>query len=63
VGAGDVVRVQITKADTYDLIGSVKEILPRPGKRPAETAPNASPVRPLEKLHRIATGAPLRVLG
>jgi ribosomal protein S12 methylthiotransferase len=61
--AGDVVRAQITKADTYDLIGSVKEILPRPGKRPAETAPNASPVRPLEKLHRIATGAALRVLG
>ena len=61
--AGDVVRVQITKADAYDLIGSVKEILPRPEKRLAETVPSASPVLPMEKLHRIATGAPLRVLG
>jgi ribosomal protein S12 methylthiotransferase len=57
---GDVARVEITKADTYDLIGRVVEILPRPATRNA--APTSS--IPLgEPLRRIATGAPLRVLG
>jgi ribosomal protein S12 methylthiotransferase len=62
---GDVARVEIIKADTYDLIGRVVEILPRP--RPvagrvddASSVPHAPPP---EKLHRISTGAPLRVLG
>jgi ribosomal protein S12 methylthiotransferase len=59
--AGDAVRVEITKSDAYDLIGRVVEILPRPEKR-AGTAP-AAVIQPAEKLHRIATGAPLRVLG
>ncbi|MGC1620015.1 MAG: 30S ribosomal protein S12 methylthiotransferase RimO [Candidatus Acidiferrum sp.] len=62
---GDVARVEIIKADTYDLIGRVVEILPR--LRPiAGGIGDASPVPrvpPAEKLHRIATGAPLRVLG
>ncbi len=62
---GDVARVEIIKADTYDLIGRVVEILPRP--RPIAggitDAASASRVPPAEKLHRIATGAPLRVLG
>jgi ribosomal protein S12 methylthiotransferase len=31
--AGDVARVEITKADAYDLIGRVVEILPRPAAR------------------------------
>ncbi|HEX8881112.1 MAG TPA: 30S ribosomal protein S12 methylthiotransferase RimO [Candidatus Acidoferrum sp.] len=57
--AGDAVRVAITKSDAYDLIGRVVEILPRPEKR----AGTIAPVPPAEKLHRIATGAPLRVLG
>jgi len=61
--AGDVVRVQITKSDAYDLIGRVVEILPRPEKRADASAPIPVPVPPAEKLHRIATGAPLRVLG
>jgi hypothetical protein len=60
--AGDAVRVEITKSDAYDLIGRVVEILPRPEKR-AGTAPAAAVIPPAEKLHRIATGAPLRVLG
>jgi ribosomal protein S12 methylthiotransferase len=60
--AGDAVRVEITKSDAYDLIGRVVEILPRPEKR-AGTAPAAAVIQPAEKLHRIATGAPLRVLG
>ena len=60
--AGDAVRVEITKPDAYDLIGRVVEILPRPEKR-AGTAPAAAVIPPAEKLHRIATGAPLRVLG
>jgi len=59
--AGDVARVEITKTDAYDLIGRVAEILPRPAGR-ASAAP-MPPVPAAEKLHRIVTGAPLRVLG
>jgi hypothetical protein len=58
---GDIARVEITKADAYDLIGRVVEIQPRRAARDrAFAAPAAVP--PAEKLHRIATGAPLRVL-
>jgi len=57
--SGDVARVEITKADAYDLIGRVVEILPRPAARNA-FVPAAAP--PAETLTRIATGAPLRVL-
>ena len=53
--AGDVAKVEITKTDAYDLIGRVVGILPRPASGFA--AP------PTEQLTRIATGAPLRVLG
>ena len=62
-GAGDVARVQVTKTDAYDLIGRVVQILPRPAGRMTEGAPVPAGVLPAEKLHRIATGAPLRVLG
>lgn len=60
---GDVARVQITKSDAYDIIGRVVEILPRPALRnvPQDTHNHKS--APVEALHRIATGAPLRVLG
>jgi ribosomal protein S12 methylthiotransferase len=61
---GDVVRVEITKTDAYDLIGSVVEIFPRalaesatPAQRPKRSAYTNS-----EPLARVATGAPLRVL-
>jgi hypothetical protein len=54
--AGDVVRVEITKTDAYDLIGRIVEILPRPVCRPASAVAAAAAVQ------RIATGAPLRVL-
>src|SRR6202795_390783 len=57
---GDVARVEITKADAYDLIGRVVEILPRPASRGMFAT---SRVPPAETLTRIATGAPLRVLG
>ena len=57
--AGDVARVEITKTDAYDLIGRVVGILPRPEQKQAEKAACAAPP---EKLTRIATGAPLRVL-
>jgi hypothetical protein len=60
--AGDVARVQITKSDAYDLIGRVVEILPRPAERSTVAATSIPSVPPVEKLHRIATGAPLRVL-
>jgi ribosomal protein S12 methylthiotransferase len=62
---GDVARVEIIKADTYDLIGRVVEILPRlrPIAGGIADAASLSRVPPAEKLHRIATGAPLRVLG
>src|ERR1700739_4230526 len=53
---GDVVKVEITKPDGYDLIGRVVEIFPRPAFRPLPV------IVPAEKLTRIATGAPLRVL-
>jgi ribosomal protein S12 methylthiotransferase len=61
--AGDVARVKICKTDAYDLIGSVVEILPRPAARAGFTVAAMPPVTAAEKLHRIATGAPLRVLG
>jgi len=57
---GDVVRVEITKTDAYDLIGRVVEILPRPAERPTQHVP-APP--PSQQLTRISTGASLRVLG
>jgi ribosomal protein S12 methylthiotransferase len=60
--AGDVARVEMTKADAYDLIGRVVEILPRPAARDKDFATQVPAVPPAEKLHRIATGAPLRVL-
>jgi len=59
-GSGEVARVEITKVDAYDLIGRVVEILPRPAARSAFFTPFAPPA---ETLTRIATGAPLRVLG
>src|SRR5207253_4357724 len=59
--AGDVARVEITKTDAYDLIGRLVEILPRPARNGASVAP-MPPIAAAEKLHRIATGAPLRVL-
>jgi ribosomal protein S12 methylthiotransferase len=62
-GAGDVARVEITKTDAYDLIGRVVEILPRATAEAGAGAASMPPVQAAEKLHRIATGAPLRVLG
>jgi ribosomal protein S12 methylthiotransferase len=61
--AGDVVCVQITKSDAYDLIGHVAEILPRPVRKTDASVHVTAPVPPAEKLHRITTGAPLRVPG
>ena len=61
--AGDVARIEITKTDDYDLIGRVVEILPRPEARTSAGVVPMPPVAAAEKLHRIATGAPLRVLG
>jgi len=58
--SGDVVKVEITKTDAYDLIGQVVEIQSRKTARPiAAIEPKVAP----EKLTRIATGAALRVLG
>ena len=59
--AGDVARVQVTRTDAYDLIGRVVEILSRPAKR--ASLGEVPPLPAEERLHRIATGAPLRVLG
>ncbi len=60
--AGDVARVEITKADAYDLIGRVAEILPRRAERTSASTAPIPAVPAVEKLYRIATGAPLRVL-
>jgi ribosomal protein S12 methylthiotransferase len=66
---GDAARVEITKTDTYDLIGRVVELLPRSENGGLKVAATNDSTRILknepaahEKLHRIATGAPLRVL-
>ncbi len=58
--AGDVVKVEITKTDAYDLIGRVTEIRSRPAIR--QMAAVAAPPS-AEKLTRITTGAALRVIG
>jgi ribosomal protein S12 methylthiotransferase len=60
--AGDVTRIEITKTDAYDLIGRVVEILPCTARLAALEMSAIPPVVATEKLHRIATGAPLRVL-
>jgi ribosomal protein S12 methylthiotransferase len=64
--SGDVARVEISKSDAYDLVGRVVEILPRPAStdadsdfRPESSAGTSVP----QQFTRIATGAPLRVLG
>jgi len=65
--AGDVVQVEIEKTDAYDLIGRVVEIRPRrptlSARLPGGQAKSAERMGHPEKLTRIATGAPLRVLG
>jgi ribosomal protein S12 methylthiotransferase len=57
---GDVVNVEITKTDAYDMIGRVVEISARPARREMAAVAVAASA---EKLTRIATGAALRVLG
>ncbi|HTB93328.1 MAG TPA: 30S ribosomal protein S12 methylthiotransferase RimO [Candidatus Sulfotelmatobacter sp.] len=58
--SGDIVKVEITRTDAYDLIGRVVAIQPRPTVRPMQSIPAAPPT---EQLTRIATGAALRVIG
>ena len=60
--AGDIARVEIAKSDAYDLIGRVAAILPRPAAPIRTIEVPVSSIPSAEKLHRIATGAPLRVL-
>jgi ribosomal protein S12 methylthiotransferase len=62
---GDVALVEITKTDAYDLIGRVVELRPRSkdGGLKAAATQAKSQIPAHEKLHRITTGAPLRVLG
>ncbi|HKV24071.1 MAG TPA: 30S ribosomal protein S12 methylthiotransferase RimO [Candidatus Acidoferrum sp.] len=61
--AGDVARVEIEKTDAYDLIGRVIEVLPSP-ERVQVSASRTVPGGPrTDRLTRIATGAPLRILG
>jgi ribosomal protein S12 methylthiotransferase len=58
--SGDVVKVEITRTDAYDLIGRVVGIQQRKAVREISTTKAQIPP---EKLTRIATGAALRVLG
>jgi ribosomal protein S12 methylthiotransferase len=62
---GDVALVEITKTDAYDLIGRVVELRLRckDGGLKAAATQAKSQIPALEKLHRITTGAALRVLG
>ena len=57
--AGDVALVEIEKSDAYDLVGRVVEIFPRSAGQSLASIPQVA----AEKMHRIATGAALRVLG
>jgi ribosomal protein S12 methylthiotransferase len=64
---GDMVRVEITEAHDYDLIGRVTQIVRRanlPVLRNAALNPRAAamPVAPLGAAQRISTGAPLRII-
>jgi hypothetical protein len=58
--------VEITKTDAYDLIGRVVEIIPRRralrGEMRDAALKGGATTAPPEQLHRIATGAALRVL-
>ena len=56
--SGDAVRVEITRTDAYDLIGQVVEILPWTNRQATSHSTGVH-----DKLHRITTGAQLRVLG
>jgi ribosomal protein S12 methylthiotransferase len=62
---GDAALVEITKTDAYDLIGRVVELRPRSkdGGLKAAATQAKSQIPAHEKLHRITTGAALRVLG
>lgn len=61
--SGDVARVEITKADNYDLIARVVDISPR-SVAPALISPTIQAgAHAVEQLTRISTGAALRVLG
>ena len=58
--AGDLVRIEITEAHDYDLVGRVTEIVRRTEK---PTMPAGAPVMPAQTpVQRISTGAALRVL-
>src|SRR5713226_3445295 len=65
---GDLARVEIIKADAYDLIGRVVEILQRRPSVSADPAnvssatSAAAPAFPAAPVQRISTGAPLRIL-
>jgi hypothetical protein len=58
--AGDLVRLEITEAHDYDLVGRVTEIVRR-AERPAMMT-NSHAMRPPIPVQRIATGAALRIL-
>ena len=57
--SGDVVKVEITRTDAYDLIGRITEIQSR---KPVRSLTPREPEIASEKLTRITTGAALRVL-
>ncbi len=58
---GDLVRIEITEAHEYDLVGRIVDVV-RPTARRDAAAASASTMPPHASVQRIATGAPLRVL-
>lgn len=58
--AGDLVHVEITEAHDYDLVGRVTGIARRAGRPALDT--EARKVATSAPVHRIATGAALRIL-
>jgi ribosomal protein S12 methylthiotransferase len=58
---GDLVRIEITEAHDYDLVGKILDVV-RPAAR-HESLVTSSPAIPAHvPVQRIATGAPLRIL-
>ena len=58
---GDLVRIEITEAHDYDLVGKILDVV-RPAARPEDLAVMSQTMPAHVPVQRIATGAPLRIL-
>jgi ribosomal protein S12 methylthiotransferase len=58
---GDLVRIEITEAHDYDLVGRILDVV-RPAAQRKDLAAASQTLPPHVPVQRIATGAPLRIL-